>query len=322
MKKLILFLSIIFMPLNVLAYSDYIYLGGSTLGIEIECDGVLIVGFYEINGKYNKGNPKLKVGDYITKVNGEEISSLNELAKEIEKYTKDKYVEITYKRDKKEYKTKLELVKENGVYKTGLYVKDSIVGIGTLTYIDPETLIYGALGHEIIEGNSNKIVEIKDGSIFKNSITSIDKSTVGHAGSKNAKYYFDTIYGSVYKNTNHGIFGKYTNKIENMELVKVADSKDVKIGNAKIYTVLNEEQVEEFDIEITKINETSDTKNITFKITDKNLLDKTGGVIQGMSGSPIMQNDMIVGVVTHVIVDNPITGYGLFITKMLEEGER
>ena len=107
-----------------------------------------------------------------------------------------------------------------------------------------------------------------------------------------------------------------------MELVKVADSKDVKIGNAKIYTVLNEEQVEEFDIEITKINETSDTKNITFKITDKNLLDKTGGVIQGMSGSPIMQNDMIVGVVTHVIVDNPITGYGLFITKMLEEGER
>ena len=310
------------MPLNVLAYSDYIYLGGSTLGIEIECDGVLIVGFYEINGKYNKGNPKLKVGDYITKVNGEEISSLNELAKEIEKYTKDKYVEITYKRDKKEYKTKLELVKENGVYKTGLYVKDSIVGIGTLTYIDPETLIYGALGHEIIEGNSNKIVEIKDGSIFKNSITSIDKSTVGHAGSKNAKYYFDTIYGSVYKNTNHGIFGKYTNKIENMELVKVADSKDVKIGNAKIYTVLNEEQVEEFDIEITKINETSDTKNITFKITDKNLLDKTGGVIQGMSGSPIMQNDMIVGVVTHVIVDNPITGYGLFITKMLEEGER
>lgn len=310
------------MPLNVMAYSDYIYLGGNTLGIEIECDGVLIVGFYQIDGKYNKGNPKLKVGDYIKKVNGIEITTLNELTKEIEKHTKDGEVEITYKRDKDEYKTTLELINENGVYKTGLYVKDSITGIGTLTYIDPETLIYGALGHEIIEGNSSKIVEIKTGNIFKNSITSIDKSLVGHAGSKNAKYYYDVIYGTISKNTNHGIFGKYTNKIENMELVKVAQKEDIKIGNAKIYTVLDGEKIEKFDIEITKLNETSDTKNITFKITDEELIKKTGGVIQGMSGSPIMQNNMIIGVVTHVIVDNPTTGYGLFITKMLEEGER
>lgn len=321
-KKILLCLLVLFAPLNVFAYSDYIYIGGNTLGIEVECDGVLIVGFYQINGKYNKGTPKLKVGDYIKKVNGIEVNSLKELTLELEKYTNDEDVEIIYKRDNKEYKTKLNLVNDSGVYKTGLYVKDSITGIGTLTYIDPGTSIYGALGHEIIEGNSKKLVEIKSGNIFRNSIVSIDKSTIGHAGSKNAKYFYNTIYGSIYKNTNHGIFGKYTADIENMKLVEVGKSEDVKIGKAKIYTVLNGEKVEEFNINITSINENSDTKNITFEIDDKTLIDSTGGVVQGMSGSPIIQGDKIIGVVTHVIVDNPNTGYGLFITKMLEEGEK
>lgn len=310
------------MPINVFAYSDYIYLGGNTLGIEINCDGILIVGFYQINGEFNKGNPKLKVGDYIKKVNGVDVNSLKELTSEIEKYTEDGKVEITYKRGKRESKTTLKLVKENGIYKTGLYVKDSITGIGTLTYIDPESKVYGALGHEIIESNSKSTVEIKSGTIFKNVITSIDKSHTGYAGSKNAKYFYDTTYGSIIKNTNHGIFGYYNDGLSNLELVKVANKNDVKIGNATIYTVLDGEEVEEFEINIKSINETSDTKNITFEITDKELIDKTGGVIQGMSGSPIMQNGMIIGVVTHVIVDNPYTGYGLFITTMLEEGDK
>ena len=107
-----------------------------------------------------------------------------------------------------------------------------------------------------------------------------------------------------------------------MELVKVGDVNNVTIGEAKVYTVLNDEQVEEFKINITNINETSNTKNITFEIIDDKLISETGGIVQGMSGSPIMQNNMIIGVVTHVIVDNPHTGYGLFITKMLEEGEK
>ena len=307
------------MPLNVLAYSDYIYRGGNTIGIEVNTDGILIVGFYQINGEYNKGNPKLKVGDYIKKVNDIEVHSLKELTSAIEKFTSDKEVNITYKRDNKEYTTKLSLIEDDGIYKTGLYVKDSIMGIGTLTYIDPDNLIYGALGHEIIESNSSKLVEIKDGSIFKNTIVSIDKSSIGHAGSKNAKYFYNTIFGNIVKNTNHGIFGKYSSNLDNFELVKV--SNDVKVGKAYIYTVLNGTDIEEYEINITSINENSDTKNITFEITDDRLINETGGVVQGMSGSPIMQNDAIIGVVTHVIVDNPLTGYGLFITKMLEEGE-
>lgn len=321
MKKFLLFLSILLMPINVWAYSDYIYRGGNTLGIEIDCDGVLIVGFYQIDGEFNKGKPELKVGDYIKKVNGVEINTLEELTTEIEKHVEEKEVEITYKRNNKESKATLPLVSENDVYKTGLYVKDSITGIGTLTYIDPGTKIYGALGHEVIESNSKRLVEIKNGNIFRNTIVSIDKSSVGYAGSKNAKYFYNTIYGNILKNTNHGIFGIYKNGLNNLKLVEVGKSEEVKVGKANIYTVLDGENVEEFTINITKINETSDTKNLTFEITDKKLLDKTGGVIQGMSGSPIMQNDKIIGVVTHVIVDNPVTGYGLFITKMLEEGE-
>ena len=320
MKKILLILSILFLPLPVLAYSPEIYLGGNTLGIEIDCDGILIIGFYEVNGKLNNG--KLKVGDYIKEVNGEEVSTLTALTKILEKHISEGKVEITYKRGNKIDKTTLDLVLDNGVYKTGLYVKDSITGIGTLTYIDPGTKIYGALGHEVIEGSSKTLVEVKSGMIFRNYITSIEKSTVGSAGSKNAKYYYDTIYGNIIKNTNHGIFGTYEKGLNNLKLVSVGKPEEVKVGEASIYTVLDGEKVEEFKINIERINETSDTKNLTFKITDDNLIKKTGGVVQGMSGSPIMQNDKIVGVVTHVIVDNPYTGYGLFITKMLEEGER
>ena len=320
MKKYLILLLMFLMPLKVMAYSDYIYRGGNTLGIEINADGILVVGFYPIEGKYNKG--ELRIGDYIKEVNGISVNSLKELTKEIEKYTNVENVNITYKRNNKEYTTNLKLIKENGIYKTGLYVKDSITGIGTLTYIDPSTNIYGALGHEIVESNSKSIVEIKEGIIFKNLITSIDKSVSGKAGSKNAKYFYDTVYGTITKNTNHGIFGIYNANIDNLELIKVGNSSDIKIGKASLFTVLNGSKVEEFTINITNINETSNTKNLTFEIDDQKLIAKTGGVVQGMSGSPIVQDDKIIGVVTHVIVDNPLTGYGLFITKMLEEGEK
>ncbi len=320
MKKYIIILLMLLMPIEVLAYSDYIYLGGNTLGIQIDMDGVLVVGFYKINNKYNQSD--LKVGDYIKEVNGVKVNSLKSLTEEIEKYTKEGKVNIKYLRDKKENNTTLNLINEDGIYKTGLFVKDGITGIGTLTYIDPGTNIYGALGHEIIESNSKQIVEIKDGSIFKNIITSIDKSTTGNAGSKNAKYYYNSTYGNITKNTNHGIFGEVSNYLKDMQLIEVGKKEDVKIGDATLYTVLDGENVEKFKIRIKNINETSSTKNITFEITDEKLIAKAGGVVQGMSGSPIVQNNKIIGVVTHVIVDNPLDGYGLFITTMLEEGEK
>lgn len=305
-------------PFEVLAYSKYIIPGGNTLGIEINSDGIMVIGFYEINGKLNKSN--LKVGDYIKKVNDKDVSSILELTNEIENNDKDS-ITITYKRDDKLLTTKLNLIYENNIYKTGLYVKDKITGIGTLSYIDPETHIYGALGHEIVESSHNKIVEIKTGNIFKNTITSITKSMSGHPGSKNAKFYKNMTYGTITKNTNKGIYGIYNDPLPSTKALPVASKDEIVVGKASILTVLENEEIKSYDIEITSINETAKTKNISFIITDNELLKKTGGVVQGMSGSPIIQNDKIIGAVTHVVVDEPKSGYGIFITSMLKEGE-
>lgn len=320
MKKIfIVLISAIFMPLEIFAYSKYIIPGGETLGIELKSDGIMVIGFYEINGKTNKSN--LLVGDYIKKVNNIPVNTIDELTKEIEKNINGS-VEITYERNNIDKTTNLDLIYDDKVYKTGLYVKDKITGIGTLSYIDPESKIYGALGHEIIESSSKNLVELKTGSIFQNKITSITKSFHGTPGSKTAKFYYENLYGNIVKNTPMGIYGKYTTSLPNKDLIEVGTKDDVKIGKAIIYTVLKNEEIEEFEVEITKINETSKIKNITFEIVDEELLKATGGVVQGMSGSPIIQNNKIIGVVTHVIVDNPKTGYGIFITTMLEEGEK
>ena len=306
MKKIKILLISLLLPINVFAYSNYIIPGGETLGIEINSDGVMVIGFYQINGKYNKGNPTIKAGDYIIKINDTYVNTIDELTSAIESNIDKKEINVTIKRNGKEKTSKLELIKDGDIYKTGLYVKDSITGTGTLSYIDPETKIFGALGHEIIESNTSNIVEIKTGTIFRNYITGIDKSRVGYAGSKNAKFYYNTKYGSIMKNTGVGIYGLYESTIPNKEMLEVATKEEVKY----------------YDIDINKIDENAKIKNISFKITDKELLEKTGGVVQGMSGSPIIQNNKIIGAVTHVIIDNPMSGYGLFITTMLEEGEK
>ena len=324
MKKLKIFIiSLLFLvPINVFAYSDFIIPGGETLGIEINSKGIMVIGFYQINGKYNRGNPELKPGDYITKVNDINVYTVDDLTDVIEDNISKSEVKITYNRNGKIKTTNLELVKDDNIYKTGLYVKDSITGIGTLSYIDPETKVFGALGHEIVESNTKSTVEIKSGIIFRNYITSIDKSTNGVPGSKNAKFYYDTTYGKIIKNTNVGIYGIYDAMLPQKDLIEVAEPNEIKIGKAYIETVLNGEEIKQYDINITGINESSDIKNINFEIIDEDLLDKTGGVVQGMSGSPIIQNNKIIGAVTHVVIDNPSNGYGIFITTMLEEGEK
>lgn len=307
--------------MSVWAYSSEVILGGNTIGIDIKSNGIMIIGFYKVNGTYLKS--ELKEGDVITKIGDTNVNTINELTKAIESNMNNKNeVEITYIRNNNEKKTTLTLIKSEDMFKTGLYVKDSITGIGTLTFIDPENNTYGALGHEIIEANTSKIIEVKSGMIFKNSITSIESSTDGAPGSKNAKFYYNNIYGDITKNTRFGIYGTYKNKYSEDKLIEIASKDEVRIGEATIYTVLDGEEVEEFTINITKINENSDIKNITFEITDEKLISKTGGIVQGMSGSPIVQNNKLVGAVTHVITDNVKTGYGLFIETMLEESER
>lgn len=321
-KRIKYFLIILLlMPTLVFAYSKRIIVGGENIGINILSDGVLVVGFYEVNNKKITADPAILKGDYIISVGDTSVKSINELTSAIEKNMHDNKVVLTIRRNDKEIKSVLNLLEDDHIFKTGLYVKDSITGIGTLTYIDPESKIFGALGHEIIEANSNKVVEVKTGTIFNSVITGINKSSKGNPGEKKAKFNQDEIYGTINKNTNYGLFGSYSANLPNKNTYEVGNRDDCKVGNAKILTVLNGDTIKEYDINITKINEYNKIKNIHFEITDEELLKKTGGVIQGMSGSPIIQNDKIIGAVTHVIVDNPKTGYGIFITTMLEEGE-
>lgn len=319
-KRLLIILISLLFPFNVFAYSNYVIPGGNNIGIEVYNEGIIVIGFYKINNRYNTS--ELKIGDVITKINDTKVYTVDEMVNAIEESVKDNKVSITILRNKKEKIIEFNLINQEGVYKTGLYVKDSISGIGTLTYIDPETKIYGALGHEIIEGNSMTSVEIKSGTIFESLVTSIDRSSVGSAGTKNAKFYSNNIYGNVQKNTISGIYGTYIDELPNRGVLEVGKPDELKEGKAVIYTVLKGEKVEQFTINITNINKSGKIKNITFEITDKRLIEKTGGVVQGMSGSPIIQNNKIFGAVTHVIVNNPTTGYGIFITTMLEEGEK
>ena len=308
------------LPLTVFAYSSEVILGGQNVGISINSQGVLIVGFYKVNNIYNGSH--LLVGDYIIKVNNETVANIKDLVSKIEKYATNDQVEITYLRDNKEYTTKIKLEKSNNSYKTGIYVKDNLLGNGTLTYIDPETKIYGALGHYIIDSNTNTAIKIKDGSIFKSVITNITKSTDGNPGSINTKFYRQNVYGDINKNTLAGIFGMYENIPANGKLIKVANIDEIKTGKATIFTSLAQNEIKEYDINILKIDKNSPIKNFYFEITDKNLIDTAGGVVQGMSGSPIVQNGKLIGAVTHVTIDNVKTGYGISIINMLKEGEK
>lgn len=318
----IFFLLLVIIPINVFAYSDYVYVGGNNIGIEVNSKGIIIVGFYKVNGKEIAKNSGFSLGDKIIKVNNEEVSSINEMISKINTSLKNKYTSFTVLRNNKEITIDLKLIKdENGVYKTGLYVKDQITGIGTLTYIDPETKIFGALGHEIVESNSNTKIEVKDGKIFKANIIGITKSTDNITGEKKASFDETIKYGSILENTTSGIFGKYQSNFEKNNLTKVGNPNEISLGKAKIRTVLSENNIEEFEINVLKVNNSGSTKNILFEITDEKLKNKTNGIIKGMSGSPIIQNDMIIGAVTHAIVNDNNKGYGIFITNMLKEGE-
>jgi len=318
----ILLLATLIMPLSVGAYSDYIIAGGENIGIELNAKGIMIVGTYKVNNTYPALNAGLKVGDLIVAVANENVNDINELVSKINKNAKNDTVAISYLRDNIKYTTTLQLYKENNIYKTGLYVKDSIIGVGTLSYIDPGTKKFGALGHEIIEKSTGKILEIKDGTIFESTVTGIQKSSNGNPGGKNAHFKYDNVIGKVIENTTSGIFGELSISVPNKKLYKVAQPNDIKLGPAEIHTVLAGDTINSYPINIIKTTKNATkNKNILFEITDKNLLEKTGGIIQGMSGSPIIQGEYIIGAVTHVVVENPIRGYGIFIINMLEEAE-
>ena len=312
------------MPINIYAYSKYIIPGGETIGIEVNSKGVLVVGFYEVESKYIGKDAGFLIGDTITEINDTKVENIDEMVDAVNNEAEnDNQLDVTIIRDGKSSELTLDMICDSdNVCKTGLYVKDEITGVGTLTYIDPKTTIFGALGHEITERTTGERFEIKDGKIFQATVTDNTKSENGSPGEKNATYNESITYGKINSNEESGIFGKYTSELLDTEALEVGTSNDIKKGNATIRTVLKGSEVKEYNINILNINKDSSIKNILFEITDEELLKETGGVIQGMSGSPIIQNNKIIGAVTHVIVSDAKKGYGIFITTMLEEGDK
>lgn len=322
MKKFISFMLVLylFIPVSVFAYSDYVMASGKNIGIELKSDYVLVVGSYDINNHNILYESELQIGDKIKEVNGISVNSAYELNEAINKINKDN-ITVTYLRDDTIMKANIKLYKDGNNYKSGLYVKDTIRGVATLTYIDVDNKTYGALGHEIIEKTTKSKFDLSSGTIFKSTVTGITKSYDGTPGEKNARSESSEVYGDVLENTQSGLFGNYTDTIPNSKMYKVVTSDEIKLGSAKILTTIKDEEIASYDIDILRINNNSKTKNILFEVTDKNLLDIAGGIVQGMSGSPIIQGDNIVGAVNYVLVDKTNRGYGIFITNMLEEAE-
>lgn len=320
-KKIIIFniLLLIILPINILAYSNKIILGGETIGIKVKSNGIYIVGFYEVNNKYIAKEAGFKIGDIIKKVNDTEVNNIDDLSGIIKENKEYKFNII---RNNKEIELSLKLEEENNIYKTGLFVKDTILGSGTMSYIDPETKIFGSLGHEILETTTSKKFEINEGNIYKAEVKTITKNTNNKPGEKNASINNNEVIGEIYSNEINGIYGIYTAEINKDNLYEIAKPYEIKQGEAYIETVIEKTKIEKFKINIETIDEGDLTKNIKFTITDNKLIEKTGGVIQGMSGSPIIQNNKIIGAVNYVILNEKNKGYGIFITTMLEEGDK
>ncbi len=321
-KLHLFFLSLLLIiPINCFAYSNYVIPGGETIGIEVNSKGVLVVGFYKVNDNYIGRDAGFEVGDIIIKINDSLVTDINSMVSIVSNSSSP--AKFTVSRDNKLVDINLSLDRDsNGVLKTGLYVKDKINGIGTLTYIDPKSKVFGALGHEIIENTTISKFEIKGGIIYNANVSSIVKSRNGKAGEKNATYDKTNIKGTIDSNEVPGIFGIYSDSLNGLSTIEVAKVDEIKTGEAIIRTVISGSKVEDFTINILHIDTNSKTKNILFEVTDKELINKTGGIVQGMSGSPIIQNNKIIGAVNYVIVNDTTKGYGIFITTMLEEGDK
>lgn len=302
---------------------------GTVKGIRIFTDGILVLGTGYVNGAdgeiHEPTKDILRTGDMIIKINEKTILSKLDLIRFLQDNGKNKMKIKINRAGKITYKEVVPVKSaENGEYKIGIWVRDSTQGIGTVTYFNPSSGYYGALGHGILDVDTDELMKVKTGRILQSDITHIKKGEKGSPGELMGVI-IDTQSmesGDVKRNTNYGIFGKMTDKdVGRLEKLDVGLKEDIKIGKAYIYSDILGNGIEKFEIEIQNINllNYEISKGMIVKITDKRLLETTNGIIQGMSGSPIIQNNKIIGAVTHVFVNEPTKGYAIFIENMLKE---
>ena len=305
---------------------------GSMAGLKLYTSGVLVVGMSEIEGidnaKYKPyENTGIEEGDTIIKINSKEVISTDDLIEVVNKSNGNE-INIIYMKDGKICESKMLPVEvKKSEYKLGLWVRDSAAGVGTVTFYDPITKKFAALGHGISDVDTNELLNISSGEFVTTKVLDIVKGKEGKPGKIQGTIEKQKSIGEIYKNSEFGIFGKvdeiYNLKIDESNKIEIVSREDVKIGRATILCDLENEGVKEYDIEIQKkyVRNNYDNKSMKIKIVDKELLELTGGIIQGMSGAPIIQNDKLVGAVTNVLVNSPKEGYGIFADMMLKEME-
>ena len=306
-----------------------VYPGGISIGVKINNKGALVVGYSDISTHEGLSESPGKVagielGDIIEEVNGENIETCSDLISKVKTCRND---EMTVKilRGNSELTKKISLIKEDNEYKIGLWVRDSTAGIGTLTFYDKDSKTFGALGHPITDGDTNVSFNIKSGTLLKSSVLSIKKGERGNPGEIKGLFINENeSIGNIEKNTNSGIYGDASVELINPNFNKamtVAYRDEIKEGHAQIITTVEDGGAKAYDIEILKLlpQDEPGSKSMIIKIVDPVLLEKTGGIVQGMSGSPIIQNGKIIGAVTHVLINKPDVGYGIYIEWMLQD---
>lgn len=305
--------------------------GGEPIGVRLNVDGVFVVGFSDVETNTRKKQSPavlngIEIGDSILEVDKHKLESSRQLSNIVNKSSGRK-LNFKIKRKNKIIDLNFKAIQSNSnnEYKIGLWVRDSTAGVGTLTYYDPLTCKFGALGHPINDIDTGTLLPIKDGKIYSAKIISIEYGERGKPGELKGMFSDEDEIGVLEKNTTEGIYGKinksYGSNNLNNKPMPIARQSEIKEGAAKILTSINGSSVKEYNIDIVKLNKQSkpNSKGMILRITDKELLDKTGGIVQGMSGSPIIQNGKIIGAVTHVFVNNPRMGYGIYIEWMLKE---
>lgn len=305
---------------------------GNIAGVKLYTSGVLVVGMSEIEGIDNKKyrpyeNTGIEEGDRITKIGEKYISTTNELIDLVNK-SKGEDIEITYIHEEESKQCSIEPVQTgNNEYKLGLWVRDSAAGVGTVTFYEPSTKTFGALGHGITDIDTGELINIASGEFVTTRILNIAKGENGNPGKIQGTIENQKNIGQISKNSKFGIYGKVDNlsslEIDASKEMEVATREEIKEGKATILCSLDNKTVEEYEIEIEKIYKENnyDNKSMQIKVTDQKLIEKTGGIIQGMSGSPIIQNGKFIGAVTHVLVNNPQEGYAVFGDIMLKQSK-
>lgn len=305
---------------------------GNIAGVKLYTSGVLVVGMSEIEGKDNKiykpyENTGIKEGDTITKINNIYINSTDDLIDNVNK-SKGEAIEVTYIQNEQIKDCSITPIKINeNEYKIGLWVRDSAAGVGTVTFYEPSSKTFGALGHGIADIDTGELLNIASGEFVTTRILNITKGEKGNPGKIQGTIENQQTIGKISKNTGFGIYGRVDNisslDIDASKEIEVALRDEIKLGKAKILCGLDNKNVQEYEIEIKKIYKENNynNKSMEIKITDEDLISKTGGIIQGMSGSPIIQNGKFVGAITHVLVNNPKEGYAVFGDLMLKQSK-